>query len=97
MDPEDTPASGTPAFRIQIENEDELIRHAVNEANHNIHGKPGEFWLKLNGVLEQSGTKHQWMKVYHVDVIGLLLEVTETWNGVEVARRAETLDLEKYG
>lgn len=82
-------------FRIEIENEDELIRHAVREASTNMQ-KPAEYWLRLNGEIRHAQHPHQWSRTYHVDLFDLTLEVVETWDGKETSRRTDKLDLERY-
>ena len=95
MDPE---PSGPPReFRIQVENEDVLIRKAVEEANKNVDStRPGEFWLRLNGEVKEQGRNHTWTRVYHVDVLNLTLEIVEMYDGLETGRLGLPLDLAKY-
>ncbi len=94
-DPE--PSERPCEFRIQVENEEELIRMAVAEANKNVDStRPGEFWLRLNGEVKNHGKQHTWTRVYHVDVINQTIEIVETYDGRETGRLGLPLDVSKY-
>lgn len=87
---QDTTPSNHGAFFIHLPREDRIILHLYERAAQN-RDQPGEAWARVETVWETGERPERGLKEFHLDTNQQVLEITETWGGVETARR--TVDL----
>ena len=87
---QDTHQSNHGAFYIHLPREDRIILHLYERAAQNKE-QPGEAWTRVETIWEAENGPERGFKEFHLDTNLQLLEITESWGGVETARR--TVDL----
>ncbi len=87
---QDTSPSNHGAFYIHVPREDQIILHLYERASQNPDS-PGEAWAQVETVWSTGDEPQRGLKEFHLDTNQQLLEITESWGGVETARR--TVDL----
>lgn len=78
------------AFYIHLPREDRIILHLYERASQNPE-QPGEAWARVETVWNTDAEPQRGLKEFHLDTNNQVLEITESWGGVETARR--TVDL----
>ena len=74
-------------FLIQTPDEDVLVRLGIEKAGSNPQN-PGHFYSKIVANVDHGGGKREvGEKVYHTDLARGVVEIVETWNGKETARK----------
>jgi hypothetical protein len=81
------PNGGWGEFKIHGSGESDLIQRSVRMAEINPI-KPGHHWFRVVVDVNQEAEPRRGIKLFHIDLNTMRLEVTETWNGIETARMA---------
>jgi hypothetical protein len=84
------PNGGWGEFRIHGSAEADLIQRSFRLAEVNPT-KPGHHWFRVVVEVKDDQETRRGIKLFHIDLNAMRLEVTETWNGVETARAAMEL------
>lgn len=84
------PYRGWGEFKIHGSAEADLIQRSVRLAEINPT-KPGHHWFRVVVEVKHEDDAHRGVKLFHIDLNTMRLEVTESWNGVETARLAMEL------
>ena len=82
-------------FRVHLLNEETLIDHLLEKALANTD-KPGEAWHKLK-VDAEEGEGGRGVVLYYLNVVHGTVEVTESWDGVETARKTLRVEIDATG
>ncbi len=78
-------------FIIQTPHEAALIQSLIERAAANEE-KPGHAWVRVVAdATDAKGAKSTGILQYHLDANLSIVEVVETWNGVETARRTQPM------
>lgn len=83
-------------FRLVTPRNDDLkfVRGSVEKAKVNPV-RPGHHYMRIVAKVPGEGTTDEVIKLYHVDLEADAVVITETFNGVETARR--TVPLGNFG
>ncbi len=94
MNNDRTPDHGE--FKVQTSRNDELkiVRESYEKAKVNPV-KPGHHWMRFVAKETRPDRTIETIKMYHVDLAADVLEITETVDGAETARR--TIPLGNFG
>jgi hypothetical protein len=84
------PNGGWGEFKIHGSAESDLIQRSFRLAEINPT-KPGHHWFRVVVDVKNERETQRGIKLFHIDLNSMRLEVTETWNGVETARTAMEL------
>lgn len=87
-----TPMKDHGDFRIQTPRNDDMkiVRESIQKAKINPT-KPGHHWQRIVFKQDTAEGPIEIIKMYHVDRKRGVVEITETVNGVEEARRTMTV------
>jgi hypothetical protein len=77
-------------FKIHGSAEADLIQRSFRLAEINPT-KPGHHWFRVVIEVKNAQETQKGIKLFHIDLNTMRLEVTESWNGAETARM--TMDL----
>lgn len=77
-------------FFIHLPREDRVILELYDRAARNADA-PGEAWTQVETVWAAGETEERGLKHFYLDTNAQVLCITESWDGVETARR--TLEL----
>ena len=79
-------------FLIESGDDSSHIRNGIGHARENP-SKPGHYWFRIVAKgMQQDGRPVEGIKTFHIDLDAHVIEVFETWNGEETARRTRDLD-----
>jgi hypothetical protein len=92
-DREELPMADHGMFILQSPQEDILLLQLSESAARNAQ-KPGEAWARLKATRKDGTRSVEGIKTFHLDLNAKRLTITETWGGVETARRTLALDAE---
>jgi hypothetical protein len=79
------PNGGWGEFKINGSAEADLIQRSFRLAEVNPT-KPGHHWFRVVVEVKNEKDVQRGIKLFHIDLNSMRLEVTETWNGIETAR-----------
>jgi hypothetical protein len=79
------PNGGWGEFKIHGSAEADLIQRSFRLAEMNPT-KPGHHWFRVVVEVGKEEEAQRGVKLFHIDLNTMRLEVTETWNGIETAR-----------
>ena len=77
-------------FKIHGSGEADMIQRSFKLAEINPK-RPGHHWFRVVVELKNDDEIQKGIKLFHVDLNSMRLEVIETWNGTETARLAMDL------
>jgi hypothetical protein len=89
--PNPTPDHGDFFVKTTLNDDLKAIRQATEMAKQNP-SKPGHYWLRAVVKGEGPEGKFEVIKMYHVDLNAGIVEITETMEGEERARRTRKLE-----
>lgn len=79
-------------FTMETPDEEAILQQLIERAAANTV-KPGHAWSRILAKVDEKGKPlRQGILLFHLDAHKRVLEVTETWDGKETARRSRPLD-----
>jgi hypothetical protein len=86
-----TPDHGEFQLRMSLNDDLKIIRSSTEMAKKNP-SKPGHYWQRMVAKGTVEGETVEIVKQYHIDLHAGVVEITETLQGEETARRTMSLD-----